>query len=99
MKRILLLCCLLKAFLAQGQTIYFPPLTGNTWDTLSPRSQGWCTDQLPALYNYLGATNTKAFIVLKNGRIVLERYFGTFTADSTWYWASAGCCTINTDRL
>jgi CubicO group peptidase (beta-lactamase class C family) len=90
MKRILLLCCLLKALLAQSQTTYFPPLTGNAWDTLSPRSLGWCTNQVPALYNYLGATNTKAFIVLKNGRIVLERYFGTFTADSTWYWASAG---------
>ena len=32
----------------------------------------------------------KAFIILKNGRIVTERYFGTFTADSNWYWASAG---------
>jgi len=34
--------------------------------------------------------NTKGFIVLKDGKIVLEKYFGTFTQDSFWYWASAG---------
>jgi CubicO group peptidase (beta-lactamase class C family) len=38
----------------------------------------------------LELNNTKAFIVLKDGKIVLEKYFGSFTADSTWYWASAG---------
>ena len=39
---------------------------------------------------FAGRKNTKALIVLKDGRIVLERYYGTFTADSSWYWASAG---------
>lgn len=29
-------------------------------------------------------------MLLKDGKIVLEKYFGTFTADSIWYWASAG---------
>jgi CubicO group peptidase (beta-lactamase class C family) len=29
-------------------------------------------------------------VVLKNGKIVLEKYFDTFTRDSLWYWASAG---------
>lgn len=29
-------------------------------------------------------------MVLKDGKIVLEKYFGTFTVDSLWYWASAG---------
>jgi CubicO group peptidase (beta-lactamase class C family) len=29
-------------------------------------------------------------MVLKDGKIVLEKYFGTFTKDSAWYWASAG---------
>ena len=28
--------------------------------------------------------------MLKNGKIVIENYFGTFTQDSLWYWASAG---------
>jgi len=29
-------------------------------------------------------------IEVKDGKIVLEKYFGTFTKDSLWYWASAG---------
>jgi CubicO group peptidase (beta-lactamase class C family) len=74
----------------KAQTLYFPPLTGTTWETTTPQSLGWCTDKIDTLYNFLDNTNTKAFIVLKNGRIVLEKYFGTFTRDSSWYWASAG---------
>lgn len=73
-----------------GQSLYFPPLTGNEWVTLAPDSLGWCQEKIDQLYDYLEEKNTKAFIVLKDGKIVLERYFGTFTADSTWYWASAG---------
>lgn len=74
----------------QGQSLYFPPLTGNTWDTLSPGAQGWCVQYIDSLYSYLDQNNTKAFILLKDGKIVLEKYFGTFTQDSAWYWASAG---------
>jgi CubicO group peptidase (beta-lactamase class C family) len=71
--------------------LYFPPITGTTWDTLSASSQGWCTGTaLDSLYNFLDTTNSKGFIVLKDGKIVLEKYFGTFTKDSNWYWASAG---------
>jgi len=73
-----------------AQSVYYPPLVGNSWETIDPASLGWCTDELPALLDFLDSTNTKAFLVLKDGRIVLEHYFGTFTADSSWYWASAG---------
>lgn len=73
----------------QAQT-YFPPLTGNTWETTSPATLGWCSNKIDDLYNYLQTTQSKAFIVLKDGKIVLEKYFGTFTQDSLWYWASAG---------
>ncbi len=69
---------------------YFPPVIGNDWQTVDPSSLGWCTDQLPALIDFLDESNTKAFIVLKDGRIAIEHYFGTFTQDSSWYWASAG---------
>jgi CubicO group peptidase (beta-lactamase class C family) len=75
---------------SKGQGLYFPPTNGNQWDTLSASDLAWCTQQLPALYQYLDQTNTKAFLVLKDGKMVLERYFGGFTADSVWYWASAG---------
>lgn len=73
-----------------AQTLYFPPNTGNSWDTISPASLGWCVNQVDTLYDYLQSNNTKAFILLKDGKIVLEKYFGTFTQDSIWYWASAG---------
>jgi CubicO group peptidase (beta-lactamase class C family) len=71
-------------------SLYFPPTTGTTWETTTPVSLGWNEAELNNLYAYLQLKNTKAFIILKNGRIVSEKYFGTFTADSLWYWASAG---------
>lgn len=74
----------------QGQNLYFPPTTGDNWDSTSFSELGWCTNQLPALYDYLDQSNTKAFIVLKDGKIAIEKYFDTFTKDSLWYWASAG---------
>ena len=72
------------------QTIYFPPLTGNTWDTIAPQSLGYCQPKIDSLYSFLDANNTKAFILLKDGKIVLEKYFGTHTATTPWQWASAG---------
>lgn len=73
-----------------AQAIYFPPLTGSAWDTVSPSSLGWCQNYLDTLDNMLQQKNTKAIIILKDGKIAHETYFGTFTADSMWYWASAG---------
>ena len=88
--RTIVLALLLNATAAQAQQTYFPPIVGNTWETVDPAALGWCTDQLPALNSFLQQSNTKAFIVLKDGRIAIEQYFGTFTQDSLWYWASAG---------
>lgn len=71
-------------------TLYFPPVGSTSWETTSPATLGWTDAQLNDLYSYLQTKNTKAFIILKNGKIVVEKYFGSFTADSNWYWASAG---------
>lgn len=90
MKKISFLILIFFTFSVKSQSIYFPPLSGNTWQTLDPADLGWCSDSIQALYNLLQQTNAKSFIVLKDGKIVLEKYFGTFTADSIWYWASAG---------
>ena len=91
MKEALLVSALLFFFgKIFSQNLYFPPLAGNTWETLSPDSLGWCDDKIQDLYDLLETNNTKAFLVLKDGKIVLEKYFGTFTQDSAWYWASAG---------
>ena len=89
MKYTLLLLLIVVNVFTKAQ-IYFPPTTGNTWQTTTPAELGWCEDQIPELLTLLESNNTKAFIVLKNGRIVIENYFGTFTQDSLWYWASAG---------
>lgn len=70
--------------------LYFPPNTPGVWETVDPVTLGWCTDQIPPLIDFLDSNDTKAFIVLKDGRIAIEQYFGTFTQDSLWYWASAG---------
>jgi CubicO group peptidase (beta-lactamase class C family) len=91
MKKIISLLAISLSLSAGAQTLYFPPLSNTApWDTISPASLGWCADEIDSLYSYLDGQNSKAFIVLKDGRIVLEKYFGTFTADSAWYWASAG---------
>jgi len=90
MKTSILIWILMLAGTIKAQNLYFPPLVGNTWETRTPQSLGWCTSEIDTLYRYLESRNSKAFIVLKDGRIVMERYFGTFTSDSVWYWASAG---------
>ena len=75
---------------AQESALYFPPLAGNTWSELTPEQTGFCAHRIDSLYSFLESTDTKSFILLQDGRIALEKYFGTFTRDSFWYWASAG---------
>lgn len=75
---------------SQAQNLYFPPTSGTTWESISPQTFNWCSDRIDSLYTYLDSNNTKAFILLKDGKIVLEKYFGTHTQSSLWYWASAG---------
>lgn len=90
MKFIYTLFVLLFCLNVQAQTSYFPPISGSTWDTTSMASLGWCDSEWPTLRNILDQNDTKAFIVLKDGKIVIEEYFDQFTEDSLWYWASAG---------
>lgn len=90
MKSYLLCCLLLGSFCClPAQDLYFPPNTGN-WETQSPGSLGWCEAEVDSLYAFLEANQTKSFLLLKHGKIVLERYFGSFSRDSTWVWFSAG---------
>lgn len=91
MKNLLLSLCLFACIGGKAQSLYFPPYGTGTWNTLDPEtSMGWCNPSIQELYDYLEQTNTKAFIILKEGKIVLEKYFGTFTKDSLWVWNSAG---------
>ncbi len=94
MKNVLITLLLILGLhsVSKAQDLYFPPLIGSEWDTISISELGWCPENLPALYAYLDDKNTKAFLVLKDGKIALEKYYDTFTKDSLWYWASAGKC-------
>lgn len=73
------------------QNLYYPPLQASAaWETVSLESLGWDTELASTLNTYLEAQGTQAFIILKDGKIVMESYFGDTTPQSLWYWASAG---------
>jgi CubicO group peptidase (beta-lactamase class C family) len=92
MKKIFFSFILWRIFTIESfaQPLYFPPVNGTTWTTLSPESLNWCQNRIDSLFKYLDDNNTKAFIILKDGKIVLEKYFGTHTVTTPWQWASAG---------
>jgi len=71
-------------------SIYFPTNTSNTWETISSSEIGWNENKLQPLLDFLEEKNTKGFIMLYNGRIVVEQYMNDHTSNSSWYWASAG---------
>lgn len=80
----------------QPTNLYFPPNSG-TWETMTPQSQGWNLNKLNALKTFLSNNGTRGFIILKDGKIVVEEYWGNnllntapFTQNTRWYWASAG---------
>ncbi|MBF6609490.1 MAG: serine hydrolase [Flavobacterium sp.] len=73
-----------------AEEMYFPPLSNNAWETKSPTDLNWNESEIQPLLDYLELKNTKSFMVLQNGRIVIEQYFNGHTATSPWYWASAG---------
>ncbi len=77
--------------------MYFPPLHSAEWDTVTPLSLGWNEPALDDLKTFLEDHGTRAFLVLKDGRLVVEEYWGdkistlgSFDRHSQWYWASAG---------
>lgn len=73
-----------------GQSLYYPPLTGNSWQTTDAASLGWDTTRFQDLRTFLDTTGTRAFMILKDGKIVVEYYFNEHNANKPWYWASAG---------
>ena len=77
--------------------LYFPPNNKDEWESQSLSSLGWNADKWKELSNLLEANDTRAFIVLKDGKIVIEQYYGksisnidNFDKSKIWYWASAG---------
>lgn len=76
---------------SEGDSMYFPPSDGSTtWETKSIAALGWNANAVQPLLDYLQLKNSKSFMILVNGRIVMENYFNGHSATTAWYWASAG---------
>lgn len=106
MKKFLLLLLLIYFSCSKNETqisdtvddnLYFPSIDSDQWETITPEELNWDSVGIGNLYNFLQLNNTRAFIVLKDGKIVLENYWGNnvlntapFDRNSDWYWASAG---------
>ncbi|MEO1261397.1 MAG: serine hydrolase [Bacteroidota bacterium] len=90
MRSLLLLLFFISSLPLISQELYFPPINGDDWETIDPETLNWCDDKIDELYNFLENQNTRAFLILKDGKIVLEKYFNGHGPDSLWYWASAG---------
>ncbi len=71
------------------KALYFPPLHSDEWETSTIEELGWTAGAEQALYSFLEFNNTDAFILLKDGKIVMEQYFGDFTANKNHSWNSA----------
>ncbi|NDI98243.1 serine hydrolase [Flavobacterium sp. LaA7.5] len=76
----------------EGETeeMYFPDNNTDVWETKSLTELGWDESAKNELFTFLETKNSKSFMVLVNGRIVIEEYFNGHTATTPWYWASAG---------
>lgn len=69
--------------------MYFPPTDGSTWETVTTTQVQWNEDKVQDLYDYLETKKTKGFMVLKDGRVVMEQYFNGHNENAKWTWFSA----------
>jgi len=72
------------------ESMYFPPINSSMWETKDIKSLGWNTSKNQDLKDFLIQNNTKSFMILVNGRIVIEEYYNGHTTSATWEWNSAG---------
>lgn len=84
-----LLIFILSALSATSQISYFPPQDGSSWKKSPPSSHNFCQDKIHDLFDYLDQTNTNAFILLIDGKIVIEKYFNSFTKDNSSSWGTS----------
>lgn len=82
--------CFLLASLSLSSQTYYPPIASDQWETLSLSEANYNTEAYQPLVDFLSESESKGFILLKGGKIVIEEYFDDFTQESNWYWASAG---------
>lgn len=73
-----------------NEAMYFPSNTDTVWERKTAASLGWNESAIQPLKDYLLQKNTKSFMIIVNGRIVMEEYFNGHTPTTTWQWNSAG---------
>ena len=61
-------------------SFYFPPNSGTEWEKSSVKQLGWDSNAIRDLKIFLAQKNTKSFMILVNGRIVMEEYFNGHTS-------------------
>jgi CubicO group peptidase (beta-lactamase class C family) len=78
-------------------TLYFPPNESAEWEQMPLSESGWDQTALAELLAWLPTQDTRAFIILKDGKILVEEYWGSkltgvgqMDQNSFWYWESAG---------
>lgn len=69
---------------------YFPPTSSDDWETVSLTELQWEESKLQPLLDFLEEKNTKSFMILYKGKIVVEEYMNNHSNTTPWYWASAG---------
>ncbi len=74
----------------QIESMYFPPINSSEWEKKEITSLGWNTSKTQELKDFLIQNNTKSFMILVNGRIVMEEYYNGHNASASWEWNSAG---------
>ncbi|TMM55979.1 serine hydrolase [Maribacter algarum] len=69
--------------------LYFPPINSNEWEGVTAAQLNWNETNIQDLLDYLETKDTKGFIVLENGRIVIEEYFNGHSQNDVLFWNSA----------
>ncbi|MFC3415333.1 serine hydrolase domain-containing protein [Algoriphagus hitonicola] len=77
--------------------LYFPPNSSSEWEKMSLIEAGFDQENIGEFLAWISTTNTRSFIVLKDGKLVIEEHWGNkltgmgaMNQESFWYWASAG---------
>lgn len=71
-------------------SMYFPSNTDANWERTPMSALGWNESAVQPLKDFLNQKHTKSFMILVNGRIVMEEYFNGHTPSADWEWNSAG---------
>lgn len=78
-------------------SFYFPPIDSQEWEKMSLADAGLDQGKMGEFLAWLSQTDTRAFLILKDGKLVVEEYWGgkltglgPMDSESFWYWASAG---------